>query len=199
MKKTTILLAGALAVLPCQPARAQTTNDPQPQVMMEIVCGLVVLGVGALVAIEMHKVCKKAFAPPLLPCGCNCTNGCGCPCAPPAIGGLTQFQGTNTTAAVLTDSAITYTASTNGWTDPVSGALVTATLTARLESSRDLATWAEEYSFAGWVSDTGILMLYSRAGTPVLTNYMAFNATNAVPLPIGSGTEPAKFFRLAQP
>lgn len=200
--KTKLLLIGsliaALLVLPYQPARAQQ-SDPKPQYLLEGICFMFVVGIGAVVWIEMHKMCKRAFPPP--PCKCDGSDGCGCQHPPPGPEAL--YQATNSPpvagAAMLLadDSGVAISdVSTNGWVDPVSGLPITTYLQTTLQSCNDLQHWAAEYELDLWSSDGGTLAVFSRAGTPVLTNYVAFGATNCLPLNIGSRSEPQKFYRL---
>lgn len=191
-------LIAALLVLPYQRARAQST-DPQPKWLVEVICGMFVLGVGAVVAVELHKMCKRAFPPP--PCKCDGSDGCGCNHPPPGPEAL--YIGTNSPPVgaarlILTDdSGVALSdVSTNGWTDPVSGLPVVTHLQTSLQSSSDLRSWSSELDIEAWNSDGGTLTVFSKAGSPVLTNYVAFGATNAIPLSIGSRSEPQKFYRL---
>lgn len=194
-------LIAAFLVLPFQPARAQQT-DPQPQWMLEAICGMFVLGIGAVCYIELRKMCKRAFPPP--PCKCDGSDGCGCnhpPPGPEALYTPTNTPPVSASAMTLTDASgvALSDVSTNGWTDPVSGLPVMTHLQTSLQSSSDLKSWQSELEIEAWNSDGGTLAVFSRAGVPVLTNYVAFGATNAIPLAIGSRSEPQKFYRLAAP
>ena len=78
----------------------------------------------------------------------------------------------------------------------MSGLPVTYAEQFTLQSSTDLRNWKEEYSICSYASDGGTLMLYSKGGVPVLTNYVVLGATNYVPLDLGP-LVPKKFFRIA--
>jgi hypothetical protein len=84
-----------------------------------------------------------------------------------------------------------------GATDPYTGSLITAHMKGVLQSSADLASWREEYSFEGWGSADGVMMLWTKAGVPVMTNYCAIGGRDAVPLPLTQGDK--CFFRITTP
>lgn len=190
---TLIALAGPISQKAL--SRPVAPEPPKPQYLIQVVCGLVVIGVGVIVVYEIHKTCKKLFDPK--PANAN-TND------PPNQ--VESFTGPGTPQPVtfngkgmaLNDETVPcWDASSFGWVDPVSGLAITDAEQFTIQSSTDFRSWREEYSVNCWSSDGGVLMLYTKAGQPVLTNYLAFGATNYVPLDMGGFTAPKKFFRIA--
>jgi multisubunit Na+/H+ antiporter MnhC subunit len=187
MKRTiTFLLIGSLSLGAVQKPKEQ------PKVVTQIVCGLVVLGVGLVVVWQIRKTCKRIFDQQDNPQ----TN------APPADALSFTGQGTNTAivlmgkGTVLSDYGSTYQDdSVYGWIDAKSGLPINGSETCVIESSTNFQQWSEEYTVNSWASDAGVIMLYSHAGMPVLTNYLATGATNFVPLSLGP-IQPKKFFRI---
>lgn len=192
-RATTVALVAALIGLLFIPpvTRAQEpANPPQPKIVSYI-CGIVVIGVGAVVVWNLWKFCKKVL-PPTEPGGA--TN------APPAVSQIAPSTHINS-AIVLDDAAVQYQDITaQNLIDPVSKLPFTVRLDCALWTSTDAQNWSVQYRISGWGSDTGILFLFSdAAGNPVLTNYCASAVVSAVPLDLGTGKEPARFFKITAP
>lgn len=190
-KHLSFLLALSFLVLPLH---SKPKPQPKPQWVIPVVCGLVVLGVGVVVVFELHKTCVKVFGEQPVTANTN---------APP---NQTQsFTGTGQSVPVffsgkgmaLNDYAVSFwDASAYGWLDPKAGLPVNGCEQFALESSYDFRAWREEYTVQLWASDAGCVMLYSKAGSPMMTNYLSNGTTNYVALSIGTSNEPAKFFRI---
>jgi hypothetical protein len=180
----------ALAMTPHTRARAQQ----KPQWVIPVVCGLVVIGVGAWVTYEIVEMCKKIpqAQPPDQPD----------PPPPPPNGAQFTPSSTNTPSVtmVLTDASgvLVWDASAYGWTDPVTGDPLTAIMVTRVQSTVDFRTWTDVVSLLGYCSPGGITMIYSQGGAPICTNYLANGATNILNL-CPQVQAPRKFFRLAAP
>lgn len=181
----TLSLCGALCILPCHKQRARAA-EPQ---WIQVACGLLVIGAGIYITIELYKYCKK-----------NLQQEPEKPKDPPATNNVNQAQAVMAPGTLrLTDSNVTtYDVSAYGMSDPVTGSLILNHAKGVLQSSPDLASWSEAFSFEAWASTDGIMFLWTKAGSPVLTNYCAMGATNAVPLPL-LDSAPAKFYRLTTP
>lgn len=194
--KSKLIITGALvlamAITPHTRARAQQ----KPQWVIPIVCGLVVIGIGAWVGYELVQVCKKI--PPPKP------DDQPDPPPPPGAPNAAQFTPSSTNSPTVTmlldDSSgvALWDATPYGWTDPMSGDPVTAIMTTRIQSTADFHTWTDEVSLRGYCSQAGITMVYSRAGASICTNYLAAGATNVLNLLQGK-VAPYKFYRLAAP
>lgn len=191
--KARLLLTGALvitlAITPHTRARAQS----KPQWVIPVVCGVLVIGIGAWITYEMVQVCKKI--PDKKP------DDQPDPPPPPNQGQFTPSS-TNTPSVTmrLDDSGgvATWDASAYNWTDPRSGDPITAVMVTRIQSTGDFHTWTDEVSLLGYCSQAGMTVVFSRAGAPICTNYLASGTTNVLNL-AAVQQAPHKFYRLACP
>lgn len=187
----TTLLVAAMAIVPHQRLRAQQ----KPQWVIPVVCGVIVLGVGAWITYSLYKVCQKIPQPK--------PDDQQDPPPPPAAGANLQGQSgsaPSVTMALADSNGVLYwDCSTNGWTDPVSGGPVTAIMKTRVQSTVDFQSWNDELSILGYCSDNGALIVYSRGGSPVLTNYHTFGTTNVLNFNADGMIAAHKFYRLAAP
>lgn len=192
--KAKLLLTGALvialAITPHTRARAQS----KPQWVIPVVCGMLVIGIGAWVTYEIYQVCKKIPD--------NKPADQPDPDAPPPNGAHFTPSSTNTPSVTmrLNDSGgvATWDASAYNWTDPMSGDPITAIMVTRIQSTGDFHTWTDEVSLVGYVSTAGMTIIYSRGGAPICTNYLASGTTNVLNL-AAVPPAPHKFYRLAAP
>lgn len=187
----TCALIAALTVTPHTRAKAQT----KPQWIVPVICGCIVIGIGAWVTYEMYQVCKKIpdKKPDDQP-------------DPPLPPGQPQFftrSSTNAPSVTMRlndfSGVATWDASGYGWTDPVSGDPVTAVMLTKIQSTRDFHAWTDELSIIGYFSQAGAVLVLSRAGATICTNYLAAGATNVLNLNQGGTVAPHKFYRLAAP
>ncbi len=185
------LLIFAIAILPYRPARAQQ-HKPQ---WVAFVCGAVVLGVGAWICYSLYRLCQK-IPPPPKP---DDQQDPPPPPDPPPKPNAANAVPSQTMALDDNSGVLYWDCSTNGWTDPVSGLPVTSIMKTTLQATEDWHTWTDELSLLGYCSDSGILMVYSRSGAPVLTNYLAFGQTNVVNFNATGILAPHKFYRLKAP
>lgn len=194
--KARLFLTGALvitlAITPHTRARAQS----KPQWVIPVVCGCIVIGIGAWVTYEIYQVCKKIPPPGHIP------DGQQDPDPPPQNQGQFTPSSTNTPNVTmrLNDSSgvATWDASAYNWTDPMSGDPITAVMVTRIQSTGDFHTWTDEVSLVGYVSTAGMTVIYSRSGAPICTNYLASGTTNVLNL-AAVPPAPHKFYRLAAP
>jgi len=193
MMKAKLLVTGALiaalAVTPHTMVRAQT----KPNWIIPVVCGCIVIGIGAWVTYELYQVCKKIPDPK--------PQDQQDPPPPPAAQVVAPATNTPSSTMRLDDSSgvLYWDASGYGWTDPMSGQPITAIMKTRLQSTRDFQTWAEAVSILGYCSSSGTTLVLSRGGVPVCTNYVAAGATNYVQLDPAGMLAPCKFYRLSTP
>lgn len=188
----TALLVAAIALIPPQRLKAQQQHNPQW--VIPVVCGAIVLGVGAWITYSLYKVCQKI--PDQKP------DDQQDPPPPPPVAKANgaQLASPNVTMALTDASGVLYwDCSTNGWTDPVSGTPVTGIMKTRLQSTVDFHTWVDELALLGYCSDNGAVIVYSRGGVPVLTNYHTFGTTNVLNFNADGMIAPCKFYRLAAP
>jgi len=195
MKKrlcVTALLAGSMALLPHQRLQAQQ----KPQWVIPVVCGVVVIGVGAWITYSLYKCCQRIPPPnpkpddqqdPPAPPGANLTQA---PSAPmPSV----------TMALADTSGVLYWDASAYGWSDPVSGLPITQIMKTRIQSTVDFQSWNDELAILGYCSDAGALLVFSRGGSPISTNYFTFGTTNVWNFNPDGTLLPHKFYRLAAP
>lgn len=189
---TTSALILALAVVPHSRVKAQS----KPQWVVPVVCGVIVIGVGAWIGYSIYKMCQKI--PPANPPPDQQQQD-----PPPQNQGQFTAPSTNAPGPTmqLTDASgvIYWDASAFGWQDPVSGAPITQIMSTRLQSTADFHTWAEELSLLGYCSDSGMTVIYSRNGAPICTNYLSAGTTNVLNFNQGGTLAPHKFYRLAAP
>lgn len=190
----TALLVAAMALLPHQRLKAQQQHNPQW--VIPVVCGAIVLGVGAWITYSLYKCCQKIPPPGHIP------DDEAQPDPPPQQQGQGGKLIANPAVTMqLTDASgvLYWDCTTNGWTDPVSGGPVTTIMKTRLQSTVDFNTWTDELALLGYCSDNGTLIVYSRGGVPVLTNYLTMGATNVLNFNADGTMAPHKFYRLAAP
>ena len=188
----TSVLVAALSLTPHERARAQ---QHKPQWVIPVVCGAIVLGVGAWITYSLYKVCQKINDPK------PDDQQDPPPPPPPAAQAKPQALVIPSVTMQLPDvnGVMYWDCSANGWTDPVSGGPVNAIMKTRLQSTVDFQSWNDELSLLGYCSDNGALIVYSRAGVPVLTNYFTFGTTNVLNFNADGSIAPHKFYRLAAP
>lgn len=188
----TAALIAAMALLPHQRLRAQ---QHKPQWVIPVVCGLIVIGVGAWVTYSLYTVCKKLPPakpddqqdpppPPPVPNGAHLTE----PPMPPVTMQLSDTSG-----------VLFWDCTTNGWIDSVSDTPITSIMKTRLQSTVDFNTWTDELALLGYCSNNGALIVYSRGGVPVMTNYHTFGTTNVLNFNADGTMAPHKFYRLCAP
>lgn len=158
--------------------------------VVPVVCGVIVIGTGAYVVWQIYKLCQKIDQKPDKDPGppppCDCGNP-KCTC---------NQQPAPSQAVKLPDDGVAYyDVSGLGYTDPVTGSPVRAYFTATLLSSTDLKGWAQECAIQGWASVDGTMVAVTKAGI-VMKAYMPMGGTCQVPVDIGSGKEPQKFFKV---
>ena len=102
---------------------------------------------------------------------------------------------------VLDDSAArVLDISSLGFIDPSTGYPYTARIDATLKVSANARDWSPSYRVTGWYNGLGILLLFSdSAGNPVSTNFCSGNHPLSIPLPLGTGEEPSRFFKIHGP
>lgn len=186
MKRSAALCLGLALFAAPYPSHAQQTG-PKPQILPEIVCGLLVIGGGIYVGVQLWKLCNKIPGPGTSnppPNGANTNNAALAPTARPAL--------------ILNDAAVNYVdVSANDWADPVTGTSIQTAFKFTLLTSTDCVAWTLAATVEGWSSATGTTLLYrDPAGTPLATNYMRLGETNYCPANIGTGTEPRRFYRV---
>lgn len=187
----TKLITGALVIgLALTPhARAQQRQH-RPEVAGQIVCGLLVLGVGAWVCYSIYKMCKKLDQQPAQPVN-------------PPPNNPTQLPPTNSQPVQVViqmddSSGVNYwDCSSNGWTDPIAGTPVVQMMQTQLQSSQDLTHWQEEVSMLGYCSVSGMTVVCSKGGTHLGDYYVTGGQTNW--LDFGWPMAPTKFYRLSAP
>jgi hypothetical protein len=194
-----VLLAVALLFINSNPIKA--APKPDGKVWEYLICAALVVGVGAVVVVGLKKICSKLPTPPPTdpPPPPPPTN-------PPPILNPTNAPPTNPPTKPwykkilsLTDAnANAYDIS--GYAIPdryaPAGADYKTIVSMTLQSSTNLVDWGEEFSLTQWVSDYGMFNAYYRGGSNLLNTYSGLGVTNYVPLDIGSGDEPKKFFRM---
>jgi len=187
----TALLICVIALLPHQRLRAQQ----KPQWVIPVVCGVFILGVGAWITYSLYKVCQKIPPPP----------PDDQPDPPPPPNPPNAVTAPNTalppvTMALDDNSGVLYwDASGYGWTDTVSGLPITQIMKTRIQSTVDFQSWNDELGILGYCSDAGALLVFSRSGSPVSTNYFTFGTTNVLNFNADGTLLPHKFYRLAAP
>lgn len=182
----------ALLIPLFSPSSTSAQQQPPPKIAA-LVCGVVVLGVGAVVVWNLYRLCKKLPPPDSNP---DATN------APPKIARFAISPATDQIPPIsLDDSAVQYQDITaQNFTDSVSGLPFTARLDCVLWTSADTKNWSVQYRITGWSSTAGVLFLFSDpVCNPVLTNYCDLSVSSAVPLDIGTGQEPVRFFKMTAP
>lgn len=194
MKRLVIAgLAIALVMAPIEESRSDET--PQPKSAL-LICGLVVLGVGAVVIWQLYKVCKRL--PPV--------DGSEIPPATNAPPAYTQAQiaaaVASPTAGLATlsdDGARVLDISSLGYVDGNTGTYFIGRLDCQIQTSDNAISWVCAYRVSAWFGPAGSLYLFSdAAGNPVSTNYCR-GGMGQIPLSLGTGREPARFFRVAGP
>lgn len=158
-----------------------------------IICGVVALGVGLYITYRIYKLCQEQLYPkpdkapepppavpnPIPPCDCNMP-GCTCPKA----------------NVSMTDADTKYyNISDLGYVDPTTLMPVKVWFKGTIESSLDLVSWVSEATMEGWFSMSGFVLRVSQ-GALTYDTYLPFGGNAQVPIDLGSGMEPAKFFRL---
>lgn len=189
----TSFLIAAIAFLPYRPARAQQKD---PNVAVEVVCTMIVIGVTAWIGYSVYKACKRLPPPPQIP---DDEENPPPPPAPPPKPNAASVVPAVPLSLDDQSGVLYWDCSTNNWTDPVSGLPVTAIMKTTIQSSVDFTNWSEEVSLLGYCSDNGVLMVLSRSGLPICTNYLPMSATNVVNLNLEGKLTPYKFYRLAAP
>lgn len=186
-----LLLVVAFLLLPVNRSRS---DDTQPKSAL-IICGLVVLGVGAVVIWEIYKLCKRL--PPV--------DGTENPPATNAPPTYTQAQiaalaGPPPAVKTLTDDgARLLDISSLGYADGNTGTYFIGRLDCQIQVSDNAVSWVCAYRVAAWFGPAGTLYLFSdAAGNPVSTNYCR-GGMGQVPINLGTGKEPARFFRVTAP
>jgi len=193
--KSKLLLAGALIAALTVTPHARVQAQAKPRWVIPVVCGVFIIGIGAWIAYSLYKVCEKI--PPPKPEDQ--------PDPPPPPNQPQFFTPSSTNAPSVTmrldDSAgvATWDASGYGWSDPVSGDPITAVMLTTVQSTRDFHAWTEEVSIVGYFSQAGGVLVFSRAGAPICTNYLSAGATNVLNFNPGGTLPPSKFYRLAAP
>lgn len=185
------LLIASMTLIPHQRLRAQ---PQKPQWVIPVVCGVIVIGVGAWVTYSLYKMCQKI--PNQKPDDQQDPNA---PPAAPHANAQPKAMPSVTMQLPDASGVLYWDCSTNGWTDPVSGGPVTQIMKTRLQSTVDFQTWTDELALLGYCSDNGTLIVYSRGGVPVLTNYLTFGTTNVLNFNGDGAMAPHKFYRLAAP
>jgi len=194
MKRSiTVLLLVALCGLTPTRTRADGDGSPQPQNAM--IAGCLVLAVGGVIVWQLYKLCKHLTPPPgdEQPPATN---------APPAVTQAHIAQLARPAGLVTLDdsAARCFDVSAQGFYDPISGFPITARLDAVLQVSTNAVNWTVQYRVTGWYSPAGTIFLFAdAAGNPVQTNYCRNGSGSALPLDVGTGREPAKFFKLTGP
>ena len=186
----TALLIGAMALLPHQRLRAQQ----KPQWVIPVVCGVVVIGVGAWITYSLYKVCQKIPDPKP-----DDQQDPPPPVQPNALTAPSTAMPSVTMALDDRSGVLYWDCSTNGWTDPVSGTPVTQIMKTRVQSTVDFQSWNDELAVLGYCSDAGALVVFSRGGSPIATNYFTFGTTNVLNFNADGTVLPHKFYRLTAP
>jgi hypothetical protein len=186
-KMKRLITASLIALIALTPFRQERAKAADPNALLPAMCALVVIGIGIVVVYEMVKLCKKMDQRDQEQKD------------PPDTNKVNRAQSVMPPGnhMTLTDASVNaYDCSEFGMADPYSGSLITTRSCGILQSSTDLANWSEEYSFTGWTSADGTMMLWTKQGIPVMTNYVPIFGTNVLSLPICSATEPRKFYRV---
>jgi len=196
MKTKLIIASLTLALLLAPQVTAEPT--PQPQNAVMIGCALLVLVGGTIVAVKLYQLCKKIPAlnepaptnavPPMPPMPTNNipTNSVPTNRVPHLLPSVS-----------LNDSAVQYQDISALAMRDASGAAVIYCGRMKLQAAGDLQDWRDLYLVTVWVSMAGSEYVWAQPdGVPLLTNYCPNGGIVEVPLTTGSGTEPAKFYRL---
>lgn len=156
----------------------------------------VVIGVGAIVLVNLCKLAKKINPPEqppsTPPCGTN---------APPATNHVQLSEQSVGSVPVLQfDDSGVYAAdiSDYGFTDP-DGYVYGDIYDFKLLSSTNLKDWNEECTVTGWVSPQWVVSVAYTNNTPASTNWLrrAQGTQAAFNMPIQPA--PAKFFQVVSP
>lgn len=158
-------------------------------------CGVIILGIGCVVVIELHSLCKKAFPPPPTPppppptpCECGSPN---CTCATPQ-----GLQKPVVTLKLTDDNINCFDVSGLGYVDPKSGAPILTWFSTTLMKSDDCRLWWHEVIIQGWYSQSGITLTLTGPTVFPTDTYLPLGGTLRLPINLGDGGEPAQFFKL---
>ncbi len=189
----TAVLIGAMAAIPPQ-SRAKTYRPYNAAIM--IGCGILVIGVGIVVIIQIKKLCDKIPAPDPPP-----TNNI----PPPPWTTPTNNPSTNTfppftnppapkkpwyTIWSLDDENVTYTITNTG----------EAYSAWNLQTANSMrGPWTTLYAVQTWLDYTGTVTQWTDSkGVVVWVSHCDPGGSDNIPLDIGSGNEPQQFYRISQ-
>ena len=207
MRKTLfIFLIAALAY--CPTLRAQETQPPPPPQAAPVICGILIIGAGVVIYIELDKWCKyiqpvAATAPPSPPTNCPaCTStncpGPNCPTNHPAkhkasvVNVSSLLAGDNVTAVTITNRGPTFTAS--------DGSAFCMYFSANISGGESAAAMAPLCTVQGWISPTCVLTVTSTNGVMVSRDesYRAFGTEfqQVVPFEFWDASRPVGMFSI---
>lgn len=194
-----LICASLVSLSPTSPSQAQSSG---PKIVAQVVCGILVIGVGVVIYFGLKKMCANIPSPgaPPTPPPAPPTN------PPPIMNPTNSPPSTNKPPwwkrifNMTDNNASAFNISTYSIVDiygaPKDLAYYHTLVSFTLQSSTNLVDWRDELSVTQWVSDYGVFNAYYQGGSNVLNTYSGLGTTNYVPLSIGTGDEPMKVFRV---
>lgn len=195
--KLLITLVLVAALLNSSTVEYKAEAEPQKDVWEFVVCAAIVVGVGVVVVVGLKAMCKGIPPVPPAPPPPPPTN-------PPPVINPTNAPPTNpppkkhwwSRMSTSDNAASVFNISGYKIPDTFSGYYYHTMVSMSLQSSTNLNSWGTEMTITQWVSDGGMFFTFCTNGVPAMNVYTTLGSTNYIPLDIGSGEEPRKFWRV---